>query len=148
MTTAQLHRRAESAGAEVVYRDGLPAGGRQISGALLLAEGRTIIALNSSRPEALQRYSLAQHLGHLTLRHRLAYLPGQTMACGCCGHAMAHPKAERAANLWAAELLAPAESLPETVDSSDEDLTRKLARQRGISVPIMTWWLATLGRFA
>lgn len=86
-----------SQGYELLRRLRLGACLHDSDGFLLRLEGAPVIFYNQSRPLCRRRFTVAHELGHLALGH--AALPGSRPAHG--------PPAERAANAFAGELLAP-----------------------------------------
>jgi Zn-dependent peptidase ImmA (M78 family) len=129
-----------------------------LSGFLLNQEGSFLIGVNNEDGESRQRFTIAHELGHYFLHDRTtSYMDTKT------GHFSVTPRNEVSsagvdpkeieANLFAAELLMPEESIRQEMeklgafgifDDKDEEI-RQLAKTYQVSVKALTIRLERLG---
>lgn len=107
------------------------------SGFYLPAQPRPVIVVESSQPVARQRFTLAHEIAHHHLGHGLAARVHDLLpAAHYEVRRSTHPD-ERAANTFAAELLAPEAGVPEVMagwnDDDQLDLAVRLSAHYGLS---------------
>jgi Zn-dependent peptidase ImmA (M78 family) len=116
-----------------------------VSGMLLPAERRILV--NADEPETRRRFTIAHELGHWICQCVGATSP-QPVYCRAEQIGI-HPEAkvlEREANIFAAELLLPAEPIrrlwEETASTTSvPEVIDKIAERHGVS-PTAAWWRA------
>ncbi len=114
-----------------------------LSGLLIALDGWAVVGVNEAHAAARQRFTIGHELGHYVLGHhdRFHIDLGPDAAYG-------HPpgydwQSERAANLFAADLLMPGDFLMEALEKSQS--TPGLAHQFGVSELAMGYRLLNLG---
>lgn len=130
--------------------------GDDVSGVLVVADGRGVIGVNSDHSAVRQRFSVAHEIGHFVL-HRDAqelFIDKTYFAAFRDGRSSTgEDRREREANGFAAALLMPARLVKEAVvhhrfDLGDEAALDALARMFQVSRQAMTFRVANLGIFS
>lgn len=114
-----------------------------LSAFLLRAGKRAVIGVNSNQHPVRQRFSAAHEIGHFVLSHTDASLFDYAVPATSDGEPPGYdPQNEREANIFAAELLMPEESL--IAEAADYSLAR-LAKRYEVSQEAMSFRLLNLG---
>jgi Zn-dependent peptidase ImmA (M78 family)/transcriptional regulator with XRE-family HTH domain len=115
-----------------------------ISGLLLDFDGRAVIGVNKNHAVVRRRFTVAHELGHYLLEHGERFHLDLTTSASWHGDPPGYdPNVERAANVFAAELLMPAPWV--IADSRNQDSVAALARRFGVSHEAMGFRLVNLG---
>jgi Zn-dependent peptidase ImmA (M78 family) len=130
--------------------------GDDISGLLVIQEGRGIIGINASQASTRQRFTIAHELGHFVLHRDIVpvfidkqFLKPYVAAFRDGASATGEEEIEREANAFAAGLLMPANLVHEAArllppTSTDDDVIEGLARRFDVSRQAMSFRLANL----
>lgn len=129
--------------------------GDEISGVLVIENGRSIIGYNSSEPNVRQRFTIAHELGHHIL-HKSGktteklfvdkmYRRNETLS-------PREKNQERQANVFASRILMPENLIKnefkKIINSldllTDEDIVKRMASKFKVSTVSMTWRLSNL----
>ena len=135
-----------------------PAPSEDISGFLMIENNIPVIGLNSDNSELRQRFTLGHEIGHFVLQHHLGkgtpHIDKQISVQFRNSTSSTGVKVEEMeANLFAAELLMPAEMLARTlqrysvitISDDDDDTIKSLAQEYQVSAAAMTVRLSSLG---
>lgn len=123
----------------------------EVSGMLLVRDGRPIICINAHHHPNRQRFSLAHELGHFLLhREKEPFFIDAAVFFRSEGATPETWAQERAANAFAAELLLPERKLKELwqsepIDVFDDTAIRRLADRLGVSTQALAIRLSELG---
>ena len=130
--------------------------GDDVSGVLVVQDGRGVIGVNAGQAPVRQRFTIAHEIGHYELhRHRMAVFIdkqflGPMFAVFRDGKsATGEDQREREANAFAAGLLMPERLVMQAVthlraDVEDESVIEELARHFDVSRQAMTFRVANL----
>jgi Zn-dependent peptidase ImmA (M78 family) len=129
--------------------------GDDVSGVLVVADGRGIIGVNSDHSPVRQRFSVAHEIGHFLMHRNAQDLfidKGYFAAFRDSRSSTGEDRREREANAFAAALLMPARLVKNAVaqhrfDLGDEEALDALAELFQISRQAMTYRVANLGIF-
>lgn len=133
----------ESFGIQIKYSDmSLLDEGSNVSGYVLSQNNRPLIVVNGNDSEVRRRFTIAHELGHVFLHW--GWLPGDTLSENIAEISYRNKSdyteeeriKEREANQFAAEFLAPLDSVKEIVDSeiaSDDEIIQRIASKFKIS---------------
>lgn len=126
-----------------------------ISGCLIRIDGRNIIGVNADHHDNRKRFTIAHEIGHFLLHkgeeYHLDRAPSFKINFRDAVSSAAIDASEMEANLFAAELLMPADSLARDleggVDLADDDdgQLQALAERYGVSAQALTYRLMNLG---
>jgi Zn-dependent peptidase ImmA (M78 family) len=127
--------------------------GDDVSGVLVVQNGRGIIGVNSSHARQRQRFSIAHELGHFLLHSsnsRVFIDKGYFAAFRDSHSSTGQSKREREANAFAAALLMPKALVSGSVDRhqfdlADDGYVEKLANLFQVSKQAMTIRIVNLG---
>ena len=134
--------------------------GDEISGVLVVVDGRGVIGVSSNQAPARQRFTIAHECGHFVLhRDRLPvfidkqFLKPYFAAYRSSVSATGEDRMEREANSFAAALLMPVVLLQDVISKLEHDLTDDqvvdaLARRFQVSRQSMSFRLANLAAAA
>lgn len=129
--------------------------GDEVSGVLVVREGRGTIGVNQTHPSVRQRFTVAHEIGHYVMHRGSSDLfidKGYTAVFRDTRSSTGAERAEIQANYFAAALLMPAELLlPEIrrsgFDLADEEALETLAERFQVSLQSMSYRLSNLGVF-
>jgi Zn-dependent peptidase ImmA (M78 family) len=130
--------------------------GENVSGALVIVDGKGTIGYNPSESKVRQRFTVAHELGHYELhKHEKGLFVDKDFKVlfRDGNSSKGEIKNELEANAFAAALLMPEkfllrEVVKQNFDLSDETALKELAKLFSVSVPAMTYRIANLNLFA
>jgi len=129
--------------------------GDEISGVLVVADGKGHIGVNSEQAPVRQRFTIAHEIGHFLLHREdsVLFIDKTYVAFRDSESAKGEDRAEIQANQFAAALLMPGALLQrelndQLVDLAATDIIDKMAGRFGVSVQSMTFRLDNLGLMA
>jgi Zn-dependent peptidase ImmA (M78 family) len=130
--------------------------GDDVSGLLVVQDGRGVIGINAAHSSTRQRFTIAHELGHFVLHPSAmpvfidkSFLKPYFTAFRNSTSATGEDRIEREANSFAAALLMPAELVHQaiaelSVDLADDDEVDELAKRFQVSRQAMSFRLANL----
>lgn len=129
--------------------------GEDVSGVLVIKNGKGTIGINPSESSVRQRFTIAHELGHYELHNdgdELFVDKGFKVLFRDQNSSKGEIKKEQEANAFAAALLMPEKFIRKEIernsfDLTDEDSMKKLAKTFNVSVPAMTYRISNLGLF-
>ena len=129
--------------------------GDEISGVLVISEGKGMIGVNSAHPGVRQRFTIAHEIGHFCLHQGESdlFIDKTYLAFRGSKSAEGKHRVEIQANQFAAALLMPAELVKrelggELIDLAAVDVIEELAERFLVSSQSMTFRLDNLGLLA
>ncbi len=142
-----VHQIALDLGLDVVEQDFED----QVSGVLVIKDGRGVIGVNSNHHRNRQRFTIAHEIGHYRLHHiGRVFIDATPVFFRDTTSAEGQSPQEIVANAFAAELLMPENKLREIlreqpIDAFDENALRSVANQFEVSTQALTIRLTRLG---
>lgn len=130
--------------------------GDNVSGLLVVQDGRGMIGVSANQPLVRQRFTIAHEIGHFVLHKDVMpvfidtqFLRPILAAFRNAASSTGEDAREREANAFAAALLMPAEMVHRAiatlgVDIADEEAIEELAKRFNVSRQAMTFRLANL----
>jgi len=130
--------------------------GDDVSGLLVVQDGRGVIGVNTTQSPTRQRFTIAHELGHFVLHPKAmpvfidkSFLKPYFSAFRNSASSTGEDRLEREANSFAASLLMPAKLVHEAirelqVDLADDDEVEILAKRFQVSRQAMSFRLANL----
>lgn len=132
--------------------------GNEISGALIIEDGKAIIGVSPSEPEVRRRFTISHEIGHFLFHKDTSHLfieDKKFQVLYRSEQISQDYKQEKEANHFAASILMPKSMIEKIIEAlneedyiySDEEIIKLVAKKFKVSQPAMTYRLINLGYY-